>query len=113
MVHPRILRSACPTPHSPTLGTWVFAKLTDVKETWLQQRGGILIHAALEAKFLSWPWRVGVELLPSSAAVPLAQGTPKSICCAMGGLGGWRDLTSNRLKAPPRCSLLFISRVIR
>lgn len=86
-------------PH-PTLSTGVFAKLTDLKETWLQQRGGILIHMALEAKFLSWPWRVGVELFPSSAAVPLAQGTPKSICCAMGGLGGWRDLSSNRLKGP-------------
>lgn len=77
--------SHTPQPHTG----WVFAKL-----------GGILIPTALEAKFLSWRWRVGVELLPRSAAVPLAQGSPKSICCAMGGLRGRRDLTSNTLKCP-------------
>lgn len=62
---------------------------------------------ALEAKFLSWPWRVGVELLPSSA-VPLAQGTPKSICCVMGGLRGRRDPTSNRLKGPRDVSVVYL-----
>lgn len=95
-------------PTQPHTGTWVFAELTDVKETCLQQRGGILIHMALEAKFLSWPWRVGVELLPSPAAVPLAQGTPKSTCCAMGGLGGWRDLTSSKLKGPRDVSVVYL-----
>lgn len=86
-----------PQPHSGNVGV---CKADRQKTS--KQRGGILIHMALEAKFLSWPWRVGVELLPSSA-VPLAQGHPKIDLLCHGWARRPEGSDIQQTERPPRC----------
>lgn len=68
-------------PTQPHTGTWVFAELTDVKETCLQQRGGILIHMALEAKFLSWPWQWELSCCPAQQQCPFTRHPKIDLLC--------------------------------